>query len=283
MTTAVREAPHHRNLTCVKEYRCRRPECVARHNAYQRRVYRQKGYGTWQPLVDAAPARAHIDALRAAGHSIPDIQKQANVSAATLARILYDGTNKRADRIRPEVAQRILAVPVRPAPVKATTVIDATGTRRRLQALIFMGWTLTALGPRLGFHPRRLTDLMYSERVLASTARRIADGYRIVQTLDPVAHGVPERSAKQSRNLAAREGWYGPLAWDDIDDPKAKPESGGSVTSIAPKQRKVQADPARVARLTAMGWSAGQIAQEIGCHKRSVVRARRRAEMEVAA
>jgi hypothetical protein len=241
VTTAVREAPHHRNLTCVKEYRCRRPECVARHNAYQRRVYRQKGYGTWQPLVDAAPVRQHIDALRDAGHSIPDIQKQARVSAATLARILYDGTNKRAERIRPTVAERILAVPLAPAPVKPSTVIDAAGTRRRLQALISMGWTLTALGPRLGFHPRRLTDLLYSDRVLASTARRIADGYRVVQTLDPVAHGVPEKSAKASRNLAAREGWHGPLAWDDIDNPNSKPETSGTATGGTPKQRKVQA------------------------------------------
>ncbi|WP_282790848.1 helix-turn-helix domain-containing protein [Streptomyces sp. CC224B] len=282
MTTAIRQAPHHRNLTCVKEYRCRRPECVARHNAYQRHVYRQKGYGTWQPLVDAAPARQHIDALREAGHSIPDIQKQARVSAATLARILYDGTNKRAERIRPEVAQRILAVPLAPAPVKPSTVIDATGTRRRLQALISMGWTLTALGPRLGFHPRRLTDLLHSDRVLASTARRIADGYRVAQTLDPAAHGVPKKSAKASRNLASREGWHGPLDWDNIDDPAAKPETSRKPRA-KDRPRKVQADPARVARLTAQGWSAGQIAQEIGCHKRSVVRARRRAEMAVAA
>jgi lambda repressor-like predicted transcriptional regulator len=281
VTTAVREAPHHRNLTCVKEYRCRRPECVARLNAYQRRVYRQKGYGTWQPLVDAEPVRHHIAALRDAGHSIPDIQKQAHVSAATLARILYDGTNKRAERIRPEVAERILALPLAPAPVKPSTLVDATGTRRRLQALVSMGWTLTALGPRLGFHPRRLTDLLYADRVLASTAARVADRYRIVQTLNPADYGVPAASRTMARNLAARNNWHGPLAWDDIDDPNCKPER--SRPSRAKDGSRHTTDASRVAQLTAAGLSAQQIADQLGCHKRTVVRARGRAEMQQAA
>lgn len=283
MTTAVREAPHHRNLTCIKEYRCKRPDCVARHNAYQRRVYRQKGYGTWQPLVDATPVRQHIEALREAGHSIPDIQKQASVSAATLARILYDGTNKRAERIRPEVAQRILEVPVKPARIKPHTVIDGTGTRRRLQALVSMGWTLTALGPRLGFHPRRLTDLMHGERVTASTARRIADGYRVMQTRDPADHGVPAASRTMARTLAAREGWHGPLAWDDIDDPTSKPQPLGRKRRNGTAPAKTRADVQRVAELTAAGRTAQQIADELGCHKRTVVRARGKAQTGVAA
>ncbi|MDQ0758753.1 hypothetical protein [Streptomyces canus] len=284
MTTAVREAPHHRNLTCVKQYQCKRPECVERIRAYDRIRYRQKGYGTWQPLVDATPARKHVEALRAAGHSTVDIQRTARISAATLARILYDGANKRAERIRPEVAERILAIAITPPPVKPNSIIDGTGTRRRLQALVSMGWTLNALGPRLGFHPRRLTDLIHGERVLASTARRIADGYRTLQTLDPIAHGVPERSAKLSLNLAAREGWPGPLDWDDIDDPNCKPDGHRKSRAWIRKRRPAPVDVARVAQLTAIGRTAGQIADELGCHKRTVVRARgRAADMAVAA
>ncbi|WP_369274473.1 helix-turn-helix domain-containing protein [Streptomyces sp. R11] len=281
MTTAVREAPHHRNLTCVKEYDCKRPECVARCQAYHRLRYRQMGYGTWQPLVDAEPARQHINQLRGLGHSIPSIEKAAQVSPATLSRILYDGVNKRAHRIRPEVAQRIRTIPLVAPPVKAHTIVDATGTRRRLQALVAMGWTLNALGPQLGFHPRRLTDLIHNDRVLASTARRIADAYRTVQTRDPRDHGVPQRSINLSRNLAAREGWHGPLAWDDIDDPDCKPETKGRAD--VHRRRKTSVDPQRVARLTAMGRTNEQIAAELGCHERTVSRARKRAEMATAA
>lgn len=268
-------APHHRNLTCIKDYRCRRPECVQRGLAYDRRRYRQVGYGTWQPLVDAEPVRQHIAALRDSGHSLPDIQRRARVSPATIARILYNGVNKRAKRIRSEVADRILSIPVVPAPIKPHSILDATGTRRRLQALLYMGWTLTALGPQLGFHPRRLTDLLHADRVLASTARRISDGYRVVQTWNPAMHGVPERSIAMSRNLAAREGWHGPLDWDDIDDPNAEPETGRRRQRGPGRREKV--DDAQVARLTAEGLSAEQIARELRCHKRTVTRARSRA------
>ncbi|MFJ3950235.1 hypothetical protein ACIPXV_09220 [Streptomyces libani] len=264
MTTAVREAPHHRNLTCVKDYRCKRPECVARSYAYDRRRYRMQGYGTWQPLVDATPARQHIDALRGTGHSLPDIQCLARVSAATLARILYDGVNKRSERVRAEVSDRILSIPLAPAPIKPSSIIDATGTRRRLQALVAMGWTLTAIGPHLGFHPRRLTDLLHGERVLASTARRIADGYRIVQTWDPKAHGVSEVSIAKSRKLAARAGWHGPFAWDDnIDDPSAMPEETTPYESTG----KYERDPDRkreIEHLYLLGESVPSIAKQLG-------------------
>lgn len=279
--TVDRQPPHHNGLNCVKNYSCKQPKCVERALAYDRRRYRLVGYGTWQPLVDAEPARQHIAALREAGHSLPEIQRRAHVSAATLARILYNGVNKRAKRIRSEVAARILALPVTPPPVKPHTIIDGTGTRRRLQALVAMGWTLNALGPELGFHPRRLTDLLHAERVLALTAQRIADRYRIVQTWDPRAHGVPGRSFNMARNLAAREKWQGPLAWEDIDDPNCKPDSGRSREGSASRREKV--DDAQVARLTAAGFTAEQIARELRCHKRTVVRARGRADMAVAA
>lgn len=276
MTTAAKPLPpHHDTLTCIKNYSCKRPECVARGLAYDRRRYRLVGYGTWEPLRDAEPIRQHIGALRAAGYSLPDIQRKARISSATLARLLYDGVNKQAKRIRPEVADRILAVPVTPAPLKPHTIIDATGTRRRLQALVAMGWTLRALGPQLGFHPRRLTDLIHADQVLASTARRIADGYRIAQTRDPQDHGIPARSIAMARNLAAREGWHGPLAWDDIDNPAAKPETLGK-SRAKDGVRRVRADIARVTQLTAAGLSAQQIADQLGCHKRTVVRARGR-------
>lgn len=283
MTTARREAPHHRSLYCVKEFNCQRPECRARNAEYSRRRYRQIGYGTWQPLVDAEPVRQHIAALRDAGHSLPAIQKKARISAATLARLLYDGVNPRANRIRTDVAARILTLPVTPAPVTPNTTIDATGTRRRIQALVAMGWTYTALAPHLGFHPRRLTDLARAERVLASTAARIADRYRVVQTWNPAGHGVPAASQTMARNIAAREGWHGPLAWDDIDDPDCQPETEHRPSRAQASRPKVYADPARVARLTAAGKSAAQIAQEIGCHVRTVTRARGRVQAEAVA
>ncbi|NEA52359.1 hypothetical protein [Streptomyces sp. SID10815] len=273
MTRRTGEPPNHNTLTCIKQYNCQRPECVARHNAYQRRVYRQKGYGTWQPLVDATPARQHINTLRALGHSIPDIQRTANTSPATIARILYHGVNKRAERIRPDVAARILAIPAQPAPLKPTSIIDATGTRRRIQALIHMGWPATELAPLIGFHPRRITDLSHSERVTAETAQRIATAYRKLHTKHPGDHHVSLPAQRLARATATRYGWHGPLAWDDIDNPDCQPDTKGTITR--PYRRpKAVIDRDKIARLTTQGYTAAQIAAAIGCSPRSVSRAR---------
>ncbi|MFD4596792.1 hypothetical protein ACFWPQ_02040 [Streptomyces sp. NPDC058464] len=284
MSTVVREAPHHRNLTCVKEYSCKRAECVARSLEYDRRRYRQKGYGTWQPFVDAEPARQHIGRLRALGHSLPGIEKAAEVSPATLSRILYDGVNKQARRIRPEVAERILRIPLQARPVTANTIVDATGTRRRLQALVAMGWPLKALGPQLGFHPRRLTDIIHGDRVLASTARRIAIGYRTVQARSPQNHGVPARSIVMARNLAAREGWHGPAAWDGaaIDDPDCQPEQTAAY-GASPKYVRDNDRIAEIEHLYLLGESVDSIAKQLGGNRKYIgdqlaVVLRRRAE-----
>jgi DNA-directed RNA polymerase specialized sigma24 family protein len=80
----------------------------------------------------------------------------------------------------------------------------------------------------------------------------------------------------KNERRAAAEGWHGPLAWDDIDNPDEQPETDGVV--LATRRPKAPIDLERVAVLTARGRSAEQIADELGCHKRSVTRARRRAE-----
>jgi DNA invertase Pin-like site-specific DNA recombinase len=86
----------------------------------------------------------------------------------------------------------------------------------------------------------------------------------------------------RARNYAHKNGWHGPLAWDDIDDPNCKPESERNRRK--PGARKKSAvDPARVAELTDLGHSAAEIAFQLGCHVRTVTRARGRVLTEVAA
>lgn len=265
MTTATKELPPHGTLSRAKHHHCKCEACREIGRAYSLRRYRRIGYGTWNPLVDAEPVREHIAALRAVGHSLPKIQKSANVSSATIARLLYDCSphNPRAQRIRPEVAQRILALPIVPAPITPMTVVDATGTRRRIQALVAMGWPYTLLGPHLGFHPRRLTELARGERVLASTARRIADAYRTVQTWDPADYGVPLPARTMARNIAAREGWHGPLAWADIDNPACRPEKTPQYQPIPDNGRdSMRRDEIR--RLVEAGESEHFIAKKLG-------------------
>lgn len=99
------------------------------------------------------------------------------------------------------------------------STIDATGTRRRLQALAALGWGSTDLAELLGFsHRSRLAQLRQATRVNVRTAAAVRELYdRLSMTVGP---------SPRARQHALDEGYAPPLAWDDdtIDDPAALPQ-----------------------------------------------------------
>ncbi|WP_309049046.1 hypothetical protein [Streptomyces sp.] len=226
MTTTVREAPHHRNLTCVKEYRCKRPECMARSRAYQNIRYRKQGYGTWQPFVDAEPIHQHLLNLKAHGMSCAQVAEIAGLYTATVSGFLYDLGPKRPRKRRatPDIAEKILAVSVDQG---VPHLIDSTGTRRRLQALARLGWPMKTLGPHIGVHPATAPRLALQARVSADSAKAVKRCYELLRDQNPVEHGVAPGVARKTRNRAEREGWPDPQWWEDygrIDDPAFDPD-----------------------------------------------------------
>jgi hypothetical protein len=96
--------------------------------------------------------------------------------------------------------------------------VQATGTVRRLQALIFVGHLETTLAEQLGMTQANLTTLVHGHHDRVSPARRdeVESLFRDLWDVAPEGW-VHDRN----RRLAARNGWLGPLAWDDIDtDPE---------------------------------------------------------------
>lgn len=179
------------------------------------------------PFVDAEPARRHTRNLMAAGVSIQRLARAAEVGQATVSGILYTrGTRPRAEQLRQENARRILAV--RPEHVVAGRV-DATGTRRRLHALMAAGWPVYRIGPYINRHPHYTSYLLRQHRVYATTAHAVATVYDQLWNQDPIRNGIVPGTAKRVRNLAASNGWAPAGAWDDdtIDDPSAHPEWTG--------------------------------------------------------
>ncbi|MFI5992423.1 hypothetical protein ACIBAC_11300 [Streptomyces sp. NPDC051362] len=246
MTTAVREAPHHRNLTCVKEYRCRRPECLARSAAYDRDRNRLVAYGRWQPFVDAEPVRQHVRMLGSYGIGWQRVCRLSGVSNGGVSRLLY-GDRARgytpSKRVRTTTADRITAV--RPAldNVAPTALVDATGTRRRIQALVANGWPQLRLGAELDLnHYRMIWERARGEAVTGATARQVLDLYNALWNVDPATHGVAPRYIAQAKSIAKAYCWAPPGAWDDeyIDSPSAVPDLGESTdryTAIAEDAR----------------------------------------------
>ncbi|MER7905421.1 helix-turn-helix domain-containing protein [Streptomyces sp. NPDC095614] len=277
MTADRKEAPNHRTLYCVKQFGCQRPECRARANEYTRSRYRKVGYGTWKPYVEAQPVRDHVAALREAGASTTAIAEAAGVSTATLGRILYGHGGQRPDaKMRPESAAALLAVRAEDCRIADGSRVDATGTRRRIQALVAMGWSFTALAPEMGIHSRPLGDMARGQWVSAGSARKVKAAYKRLVHHMPEQRGVQPQARALAKRVAAREGWVPPGAWDDIDDPAAMPEVDEPKLPSG-RKRHGTADLNRVLQLTNEGLSAADIALRLGVHKRTVTRARRRA------
>lgn len=103
-------------------------------------------------------------------------------------------------------------------------LMDATGSRRRLQALCRMGWTQRQIGaqPELAVSSERISQFTRGRHthMTPETVKAIAAVYRrLCRTIPTGPH------ADYSRASAEQKEWPGPGSWDDatIDDPSASP------------------------------------------------------------
>lgn len=100
------------------------------------------------------------------------------------------------------------------------------GTKRRIQALVALGWSMAAISRHAGYD-RSHVGLMLSRRgnIRTETARRIAATYeRLSMTLPPQETRVEKVDAARARRIAKERGWLPPMAWVDIDDPNERPD-----------------------------------------------------------
>jgi hypothetical protein len=97
--------------------------------------------------------------------------------------------------------------------------VSALGSRRRVQALVALGWTIQQIAAEVGYaNTANIWKLMREDRwIFQSTADKVALVYERLCMTRP--EGV---AAHRSRLRAARRGWVPPLAWDDIDDPRER-------------------------------------------------------------
>ena len=227
-----KEADHqHGTYACYVLDQCRCIPCTRANAAYEQDRTRQQAYGRWNGLVDAEPARQHIQDLMAAGMGLKQIQK-AGVSTGTLTKLLYgidrpDGTHRPpAARIRPATAERLLAVKLHLAP---GAKVDATGSIRRVRALVALGWSQSKLAARLGI---RRSNFHFATGRRAQCTKAHADA--IVALYDTLSMTVPpevdhrdKAAASRARRYAKERGWLPPLALDDdrLDDPDYEPAS----------------------------------------------------------
>lgn len=119
----------------------------------------------------------------------------------------------RADALR--AAKRYKYLRANGAPASQTRFVPAEPYRRRVRALARMGWPQREIMSRLGRSPNRRASggtgsFLGGQRISRENAAQLGRLY------DELCM-VPGPSA-WTRTYAARQGWPGPLDWDNIDD-----------------------------------------------------------------
>jgi AraC-like DNA-binding protein len=262
VTTARREPPHHDTLTCYCDYQCRLPECVQRYRAWENKRYHAKAAGTWQPLLDAEPVRQHLLQLHAAGitiHRVAAITGLTYRAVRNFTQHDYGHTASRKRRVTPEVAAKILAVNTRD---HTPGNVDSTGSRRRIQALVAIGWPSIYVADRAGIHRSNRSVIVNRPTVRATTAQRITAAYDEMRHQKPARHGISKTSIKRAKQQAAANRWPTPSYWDEcgaIDDPHFEPQYGVS------RRELVAQDANWIMRTT--GLDRATTAQRLGVHK----------------
>ena len=102
--------------------------------------------------------------------------------------------------------------------------VPAVGAQRRLQALMAMGWTSTEIGIAAGMRNRdRVLQVMHGQGGKPCTWVTRATHDQIAAVFDSLSRVQPELTwvRRRTKNIAARNGYLPPAAWDDIDlDPE---------------------------------------------------------------
>ncbi|MBP5870903.1 hypothetical protein [Streptomyces scabiei] len=250
---------------------CRTPACTNAAYRYMSALRLDHHRGQHR-RIDATQTRVHLERLLAAGWTRAQIARAAGIAHRTIGGLLNGQPTTGV-----ATARTILNITLGPPPADQRDV-DATGTVRRIRALMAIGWPLAHLAPRFGLYVTALERIANGQlqHVRATTADTIALDYRYLA-------GMPGPS-QRARNEAARRGWHGPAAWDErtIDDPDAGPETAGAEPVLS-RDELAALRREEIAHLAGYGVGAEEIAARLGVGVSTVTEVLRRLRSRQAA
>ncbi|MEK6310113.1 MAG: helix-turn-helix domain-containing protein [Curtobacterium sp.] len=292
---------HGQTGTCYSSHFCRCADCREEHRRAAHALRRAKLYGRYRPpeMVDAEPVRQHVRTLSEFGIGIDRVGAIANVTEAGIRNLMYGRTGRSVDtrrtppkQVGAELARRVLAVRREVRHLAANAVIPARGVQRRLQALIRNGWSQRKLAARLDMAPAQFGKLLHrTPGVTKAMHERIAALFIELWDKKPPRTAHRDLIAyNRAVKLAIENGWQPALAWDDIDldDGPARVERShddiddsavelaiaGEAVSLTPAERRIA-----LRRLHADGLTDPEIAAQLGCSDRTVLRIRQELEL----
>lgn len=229
--------------------KCRCRPCRDAISATRRHENKLKAYGRYDTgRVPITPVQEHIQHLQDNGISMKRLAKLSGISLSTLGAIKWgrkERNGQQYTRVTKNTADRIQAIQPAPGHVAPGRPINAAGTRRRLQALMCLGYAKQELGRRINVTPANMSTLMRQDQVTAGTARKVTTLYEQLWNKPRTATDHRTRiSVSRATRYARTHGYAPPLAWDDdtIDDPTAKPTGLEIVRSYGTKHEQRMED-----------------------------------------
>jgi hypothetical protein len=212
---------------------CRCRPCRDANSAKARSTRRLKAYGRARVRVDIGPAREHLQKIYALGIRSRRISNMAGMHQSQILKILGTGGQTSQKYVYSDTAERILSLPLDPNVYPDGRGLPAIGYKRRVQALMAIGYSADRQEKLCGVSEGQLDRLRHGNiLVTEDMARRIRDMYEKYwdKPYRPNPDDKYDRIARtRAMNLAKRNGWPPPMGWDDIDDPNCEPyvEDGG--------------------------------------------------------
>jgi hypothetical protein len=214
--------PHNRH--CFQRHRCRCAACLAANRAYGARRRRAVAYRRpTSGLVDAEQARAWLRVLLRSGATLRQVARLAGLGESTLRRILRPSGDKPATRrVQTTTRDKVMSVTkLKPAP---GAHVPAIGSRRRVQALVCEGWSVSRQAALLGVTQPNFLRVLSQAHVRKSTHDKIDALYRRLDGHAPPQGSQGEKiSAAKAVARARRQGWMPRAWWDDIDAEEGRP------------------------------------------------------------
>lgn len=212
--------------------RCRCLPCSSANAQAESERERQKAYGRYDRYVDAEPVRAHVLGLGAQGMGLKRVARAAGVSTGTLSKLVFGvyvgsgsggGCKGLGERVREPskrvlrtTAEKLLAVRLALADGAKISAEDAVGVRRRIRALVALGWSQSKLAERLGITRANFHLASDARGVTVGTMRAVEALYdELSMTFPPQATHRDKIAASRARRYATARGWQPPLALDD--------------------------------------------------------------------
>lgn len=166
------------------------------------------------PRAPYEQAWARLGRLIDDGWSASALREATGIPERTMLDLFTAHHEGRHHRLAHRTCQRILAPLARPTAGSVPTFPST----RRVRALHFLGWNDGAVATVAGIDRKVVTRvrLGYSRRIRAANANAIEDAYRSF-----VLRG--QGPCKQAKTRAARLGYVGPLAWENLEDRSERP------------------------------------------------------------